>query len=187
MFLTLERRSELNSRLYFDGFEVGAGYKKSAVVGLSVAVRPEVKGKLSRVDISLVMQSNVQVPEGTEIITLYGVKSVFLPREISVGVFSEDKKSGIYALVQSERVQFKPTADAVAYLEDRVPYVHSLYVPYRENLHVSAVAQLMVRPVHKVASFEHRRLGMPVELTCVADSGEVSDFDYEKWGDTDWD
>ena len=177
----------MNSRLYFDGFEVGAGYKKSAVVGLSVVVRPEVKGKLSRVDIGLVMQSGIQVPDGTDIITLHGVKSVFLPREISVGVFSEDKQSGVYALVQSERLQFKPNADIVAYLEDRVPYMHSLYVPYRENLHISAVAQLMVRPASSVAGVEYRRLGMPVELSCLADSGEESNFNYDEWKDTDWD
>lgn len=171
----------MSSRLYFRG-------GKSIVVGLSVSVRPEVEKKLSRVDIALVMQSGVQVPEDTKILDLHASNNVFLLREISVGVSSEDKPSGIYALVQSERVKFKPSAGVVACLRDGVPYVHSLYVPYRENLHVSVVAQLTVATSYGAIEYtKYRIIGTPVELSCVADSGEGSEFDYEKWGDTDWD
>lgn len=176
----------MNSRLYFS---YGGCYKSHAVVGLSVVVRPEEGKKLSRVDIALVMQSNVQVPEDAKVTALEAGHSMFIPREISIGVFSEDKQSGSYALVQSERVKFKSSDRVVAYLKDGVPYIHSLYVPYRENLYVSAVAQLVTTEKFDYDDFKYRRFksGMPVELSCLADSGEESDFNYEEWKDTDWD
>lgn len=176
----------VNSRLYFS---YGERSKSPVVVGLSVVVRPEVEKKLSRVDIALVMQSGISVPDGTKIIALDAYNNMFIPREISIGVFSEDKQSGSYALVQSERVKFKSSDRVVAHLKDGVPYIHSLYVPYRENLHVSAVAQLVTTEKFDYDDFKYRRFksGMPVELSCLADSGEESDFNYEEWKDTDWD
>lgn len=176
----------VNSRLYFS---YGGRSKRPVVVGLSVVVRPEVEKKLSRVDIALVMQSGISVPDGTKIIALDAYNNMFIPREISIGVFSEDKQSGSYALVQSERVKFKSSDRVVAHLKDGVPYIHSLYVPYRENLHVSAVAQLVTTEKFDYDDFKYRRFksGMPVELSCLADSGEESDFNYEEWKDTDWD
>ena len=176
----------VNSRLYFS---YGGCSKSPVVVGLSVVVRPEVEKKLSRVDIALVMQSGISVPDGTKIIALDAYNNMFIPREISIGVFSEDKQSGSYALVQSERVKFKSSDRVVAHLKDGVPYIHSLYVPYRENLHVSAVAQLVTTEKFDYDDFKYRRFksGMPVELSCLADSGEWSDFNYEEWKDTDWD
>jgi len=176
----------VSSRLYFNYEE---GNDTSTVVGLSVAVRSEVEKKLSRVDIALVMQSGISVPEGTKIIALDAYNNMFIPREISIGVFSEDKQSGSYALVQSERVKFKSSDRVVAHLKDGVPYIHSLYVPYRENLHVSAVAQLVTTEKFDYDDFKYRRFksGMPVELSCLVDSGEESDFNYEEWKDTDWD
>lgn len=57
----------MNSRVYFSGRE---GEENPTVVGLSVVVRPEVEKKLSRVDIALVMQSGISVPDGTKIIAL---------------------------------------------------------------------------------------------------------------------
>lgn len=176
----------MSSRLYFNYEE---GNDTSTVVGLSVAVRSEVEKKLSRVDIALVMQSGISVPEGTKIIALDAYNNMFIPREISIGVFSEDKQSGSYALVQSERVKFKSSDRVVAHLKDGVPYIHSLYVPYRENLHVSAVAQLVTTEKFDYDDFKYRRFksGMPVELSCLVDSGEESDFNYEEWKDTDWD
>ena len=176
----------MNSRIYFS---YGGRSKSHVVVGLSVAVRSEVEKKLSRVDIALVMQSGISVPDGTKIIALDAYNNMFIPREISIGVFSEDKQSGSYALVQSERVKFKSSDRVVAHLKDGVPYIHSLYVPYRENLHVSAVAQLVTTEKFDYDDFKYRRFksGMPVELSCLADSGEESDFNYEEWKDTDWD
>lgn len=180
----------MNSRLYFN-YEEGDG--SPTVVGLSVVVRPEVEKKLSRVDIALVMQSGVEVPEGTKILK-FGYKdytdyndSLFIPQEISVGVFSEDKQSGNYALLQSERVKFKNPVGIAASLQDGVPYIYSLYVPYRESLHVSAVAQLIVIDGCNFYRSDFRKKGMPVVLSCLADSGEESDFNYEEWKDTDWD
>lgn len=176
----------VNSRLYFS---YGERSKSPVVVGLSVVVRPEVEKKLSRVDIALVMQSGISVPDGTKIIALDAYNNMFIPREISIGVFSEDKQSGSYALVQSERVKFKSSDRVVAHLKDGVPYIHRLYVPYRENLHVSAVAQLVTTEKFDYDDFKYRRFksGMPVELSCLADSGEESNFNYEEWKDTDWD
>lgn len=176
----------VNSRLYFS---YGERSKSPVVVGLSVVVRPEVEKKLSRVDIALVMQSGISVPDGTKIIALDAYNNMFIPREISIGVFSEDKQSGSYALVQSERVKFKSSDRVVVHLKDGVPYIHSLYVPYRENLHVSAVAQLVTTEKFDYDDFKYRRFksGMPVELSCLADSGEESNFNYEEWKDTDWD
>ena len=180
----------MNSRLYFSYGESNANF---IVVGLSVAVRPEVEKKLSKVDIALVMQSGVEVSEGTKILKLdgwskvAGYKNSFIPQEISVGVFSEDKQSGNYALLQSERVKFKSLADIVAILKDGVPYIYSLYVPYRENLHVSAVAQLLIVDGYDFYRSACRKEGMPVVISCLADSGEESDFNYEEWKDTDWD
>lgn len=160
----------VNSRLYFS---YGGRSKSPVVVGISVVVRPEVEKKLSRVDIALVMQSGISVPDGTKIIALDAYNNMFIPREISIGVFSEDKQSGSYALVQSERVKFKSSDRVVAHLKDGVPYIHSLYVPYRENLHVSAVAQLVTTEKFDYDDFKYRRFksGMPVELSCLADSG----------------
>lgn len=180
----------MNSRLYFS---YGDCHKSPAVVGLSVVVRSEVEKKLSRVDIALVMQSGIEVPEGAKILKLdgwykdAGCVNSFIPQEISVGVFSEDKQSGNYAILQSERVKFKALADIVASLKDGVPYIYSLYVPYRENLHVSAVAQLVVVDGYDFYKSGCRKKGMPVVISCLADSGEESDFNYEEWKDTDWD
>lgn len=180
----------MNSRLYFS---YGECYKSPAVVGLSVIVSPEVEKKLSRVDIALVMQSGIEVPEGAKILKLDGryrdADSVnsFIPQEISVGVFTEDKQSGNYALLQSEIVKFKSLADIVASLKDGVPYIYSLYVPYRESLHVSAVAQLLIVDGYDFYRPGCRKKGIPVVLSCLADSGENSDFNYEEWKDTDWD
>lgn len=180
----------VNSRLYFS---YGERSKSPVVVGLSVVVRPEVEKKLSRVDIALVMQSGIGVPEGAKVLKLdgwykdAGFKNSFIPQEISVGVFSEDKQSGNYALLQSERVKFKSLADIVASLKDGVPYIYSLYVPYRENLHVSAVAQLLIVDGYGFYKPGCRKEGIPVVLSCLADSGEESDFNYEEWKDTDWD
>lgn len=176
----------MNSRLYFS---YGKRNGNPTVVGLSVTVRPEVEKKLSRVDIALVMQSGIAVPGGTKSIALDAYNNIFIPREISVGVFSEDKQSGVYTLVQSERVKFKSSDRVIVCLKDRVPYVHSLYVPYRENLHVSAVAQLVVAEEFDFDDFKYQQFksGLSVELSCLADSGEESDFNYEEWKDTDWD
>ena len=176
----------VNSRLYFS---YGERSKSPVVVGLSVVVRSEVGKKLSRVDIALVMQSSVQVPEDAKVTALDAGHNMFIPREISIGVFSEDKQSGSYALVQSERVKFKSSDRVVAYLKDGVPYIHSLYVPYRENLHISAVAQLVTTEEFDYEDFKYRRFksGMPVELSCLADSVEDGNFNYEEWKDTDWD
>ena len=180
----------VNSRLYFS---YGERSKSPVVVGLSVVVRPEVEKKLSRVDIALVMQSGIEVPEGAKVLKLdgwykdAGFKNSFIPQEISVGVFSEDKQSGNYALLQSERVKFKSLADIVASLKDGVPYIYSLYVPYRENLHVSAVAQLLIVDGYGFYKPACRKEGIPVVLSCLADSGEESDFNYEEWKDTNWD
>ena len=180
----------MSSRLYFSYEE---GDCEPTVVGLSVVVRPEVEKKLSRVDIALVMQSGVEVPEGTKILKFGrrdyedGYDSLFMPQEISVGVFSEDKQSGNYALLQSERVKFKSFEGVLSSLKDGVPYIYSLYVPYRENLHVSAVAQLIAVDGCDFYRSDVRKKGMPVVLSCLADSGEESDFNYEEWKDTDWD
>lgn len=179
----------MNSRLYFS---YGECHKSPAVVGLSVAVRFEVEKKLSRVDIALVMQSGISVPDGAKIIELdgryaAGYVNSFIPQEISVGVFSEDNQSGNYALLQSERVKFKSLADIVARLKDGVPYIYSLYVPYRDNLHVSAVAQLLIVDGYEFYKPGCRKEGIPVVLSCLADSGEESDFNYEEWKDTDLD
>lgn len=176
----------MSSRLYFS---YGGCYKSHAVVGLSVVVRPEVGKKLSRVDIALVMQSSVQVPEDAKVTALDAGHNMFIPREISIGVFSEDKQSGVYTLAQSERLKFKSSDRVIVCLKDRVPYVHSLYVPYRENLHVSVVAQLVVAEEFDFDDFKYHQFksGLSVELSCLADSGEESDFNYEEWKDTDWD
>lgn len=176
----------MNSRLYFSGRE---GEENSTVVGLSVLVRPEVEKKLSRVDIALVAQSDVTAPEDVKIAKLANCGNMFIPREISVGVFSEDKQSGVYTLVQSERVKFATSDRVLACLKDGIPYTHSLYVPYREKLHVSVVAQLIIAGEFGYDDFKYHRFrkGLPVELSCLADSGEESDFNYEEWKDTDWD
>lgn len=176
----------VNSRLYFS---YGERSKSPVVVGLSVVVRPEVEKKLSRVDIALVMQSGIEVPEGAKVAKLANCGNMFIPREISVGVFSEDKQSGVYTLVQSERVKFTTSDRVLACLKDGIPYTHSLYVPYREKLHVSVVAQLIIAGEFDYEDFKYHRFrkGLPVELSCLADSGEESDFNYEEWKDTDWD
>ena len=176
----------MNSRLYFSYGESNANF---IVVGLSVAVRPEVEKKLSKVDIALVMQSDVSVPEDVKVAKLANCGNMFIPREISVGVFSEDKQSGVYTLVQSERVKFTTSDRVLACLKDSIPYTHSLYVPYREKLHVSVVAQLIIAGEFDYDDFKYHRFrkGLPVELSCLADSGEESDFNYEEWKDTDWD
>jgi hypothetical protein len=176
----------VNSRLYFS---YGERSKSPVVVGLSVVVRPEVEKKLSRVDIALVMQSDVSAPEDVKVAKLANCGNMFIPREISVGVFSEDKQSGVYTLVQSERVKFTTSDRVLACLKDGIPYTHSLYVPYREKLHVSVVAQLIIAGEFDYDDFKYHRFrkGLPVELSCLADSGEESDFNYEEWKDTDWD
>lgn len=176
----------VNSRLYFS---YGERSKSPVVVGLSVVVRPEVEKKLSRVDIALVMQSGIEVPEGAKVAKLANCGNMFIPREISVGVFSEDKQSGVYMLVQSERVKFATSDRVLACLKDGIPYTHSLYVSYREKLHVSVVAQLIIAGEFDYDDFKYHRFrkGLPVELSCLADSGEESDFNYEEWKDTDWD
>lgn len=176
----------MNSLVYFSGRE---GDENPTVVGLSVVVRPEVEKKLSKVDIALVMQSDVSAPEDVKIAQLANRGNMFIPREISIGVFSEDKQSGVYTLVQSERVKFATSDRVLACLKDGIPYTHSLYVPYRENLHVSVVAQLLIAGEFDYDDFKYHRFrkGMPVELSCLADSGEESDFNYEEWKDTDWD
>lgn len=176
----------VNSRLYFS---YGERSKSPVVVGLSVVVRPEVEKKLSRVDIALVMQSGIEVPEGAKVAKLANCGNMFIPREISVGVFSEDKQSGVYTLVQSERVKFVISDRVLACLKDGIPYTHSLYVPYREKLHVSVVAQLIIAGEFDYDDFKYHRFrkGLPVELSCLADSGEESNFNYEEWKDTDWD
>lgn len=176
----------MNSLVYFSDRE---GEENSTVVGLSVVVRPEVEKKLSRVDIALVAQSDVTAPEDVKIAKLANCDNMFIPREISVGVFSEDKQSGVYTLVQSERVKFTTSDRVLACLKDGIPYTHSLYVPYREKLHVSVVAQLIIAGEFDYYDFKYHRFrkGLPVELSCLADSGEESDFNYEEWKDTDWD
>lgn len=176
----------MNSRVYFSGRE---GEENPTVVGLSVVVRPEVEKKLSKVDIALVMQSDVNAPEDVKVAKLANCGNMFIPREISVGVFSEDKQSGVYTLVQSERVKFTTSDRVLACLKDGIPYTHSLYVPYREKLHVSVVAQLIIAGEFDYDDFKYHRFrkGLPVELSCLADSGEESDFNYEEWKDTDWD
>lgn len=176
----------MNSRLYFS---YGEDNENPTVVGLSVVVRPEVEKKLSRVDIALVKQSDVSAPEGVKIAKLANGGNMFIPREISVGVFSEDKQSGVYTLVQSERVKFATSDRVLTCLKDGIPYTHSLYVPYREKLHVSVVAQLIIAGNFDCDDFKYHRFrrGMPVTLSCLADSGEESDFNYEEWKDTDWD
>ena len=176
----------MNSRVYFSGRE---GEENPTVVGLSVGVRPEVEKKLSKVDIALVMQSDVNVPEDVKVAKLANCGNMFIPREISVGVFSEDKQSGVYTLVQSEMVKFTTSDRVLACLKDGIPYTHSLYVPYREKLHVSVVAQLIIAGEFDYDDFKYHRFrkGLPVELSCLADSGEESDFNYEEWKDTDWD
>lgn len=180
----------MNSHLYFSYGESNANF---IVVGLSVAVRPEVEKKLSKVDIALVTQSGIEVPEGAKILKLDGRykdadrENLFIPQEISVGVFSEDKQSGNYALLQSERVKFKSFEGVVASLKDGVPCIYSLYVPYRESLHVSAVVQLLIVDGYDFYRSDFRKKGIPVALSCLADSGEESDFNYEEWKDTDWD
>lgn len=175
-----------NSRLYF---RERKRYENPTAVGLSVTVRPEVEKKLSRVDIALVMQYDVQVSEDAKVTALEAGYNLFFPKELSIGVFSEDKKSGRYTLVGSERVKFKLSERILVCLKDDAPYVHSLYVPYQENLHVSVVAQLVITPEFDFDDFKYQQFkkGFPVELSCLADSGEESDFNYEEWKDTDWD
>lgn len=51
------------------------------------------------------------------------------------------------------------------------------------------VAQLIIAGEFDYDDFKYHRFrkGLPVELSCLADSGEESDFNYEEWKDTDWD
>lgn len=71
-----------NSRLYF---RERKRYENPTAVGLSVTVRPEVEKTLSRVDIALVMQYDVQVSEDAKVTALEAGYNLFFPKELSIG------------------------------------------------------------------------------------------------------